>query len=96
MTKETLKESLKIRFGDKYLEFMQDFSNISFTAVELGKKWGVNSSLLCKWCKILGYSHSFSIKQDLRSAYRIARRVKARQETARQILSILQKRQNVP
>jgi hypothetical protein len=90
--KESLKERLKVRFGDKYLDFMQDLSNINLTCKYLSEKWTVSDNQLARWVEILGYSHTFGIKQKLRVAYRIARRVKQREETAKQILNILAKR----
>ena len=95
MYKSTLKERLKERFGDKYLEFMSDITNIKFTHKELSEKWNVAEGTLTKWIDTLGYCHTGTVKFQMRSAYRIAARVKRRQETAIQMLNIIKKNRGI-
>jgi hypothetical protein len=95
MYKSTLKEKLQERFGDKYLEFMNDLSNIKFTHKELSEKWNVAECTIGKWIETLGYCHTGTIKAKMRVAYRIAARVKRRQETAIQMLNIIKKNRGI-
>jgi hypothetical protein len=95
MYKCTLKEKLKERFGDKYLEFMSDLSNIKYTHIELSKKWNVTECTIGKWIETLGYAHTGRVKAQIRVAYKIAARVKRRQETTIQMLNIIKKNRGI-
>lgn len=95
MYKCELKEKLKERFGDQYLEFMSDLTNIKYTHKELSEKWKVTECIIGKWINILGYTRTGYIKQQMRSAYKIAARVKRRQETAIQMLNIIKKNRGI-
>jgi hypothetical protein len=95
-TKNNIKDYIKNAVGEeKYLQFMNDLSNISISQVELSEKYNISTGILRKWTDVLGYSHTAEIKQKLRNHYRIARRVKQRQETAIQIFNILKKHKNI-
>jgi len=89
-----LKEKIKERFGDKYLEFMTDLSNISLTHKAISEKWKLNATTLSNWVDVLGYVHTGDIKKRLRNQYRIEKRVRAREETGRQMLELLKRRKN--
>ena len=96
LTKEELKRNLVVRFGGKYLDFMQDLSNIKYTAAQLSEKWDVTPGALAYWVKILGYSRDFYVKNRLRNHYRIAASVKARQEKTRQLMSFINRLNKAP
>ena len=87
--KENLKNRLKERFGDNYMQFMNDMSNVSFTHLDIGNKWKVNPGVISTWVKVLGYTHTGAIKQKIRVAYRIQQRVKNRDEVNKKIFQIL-------
>ena len=95
MSITALKEYLKERFGEQYLEFMSDLTNIKFTNKELAIKWKVSASAITKWIDALGYCHTAKVKSQMRIAYKIAARVKRRQETAIQMLNILKKNRGI-
>ena len=95
MFKSTLKEKLKERFGEKYLEFMSDLSNIKYTHKELSEKWKVTEGTIGDWIETLGYAHTGRVKAQIRVAYKIAARVKRRQETTIQMLNIIKKNRGI-
>jgi hypothetical protein len=95
MTPNERKEMLKNKFGDKYLEFMNDLSNVSLTHISIGKKWGIDDGMVGRYVQDLGYAHTGKIKRLLRIGYRVQQRVKARQETSRQIMEVLKRRKNL-
>jgi hypothetical protein len=92
MTPTKRKELLKEKFGDNYLAFMQDLSNVSLSHREIGEKWGVCRGVVSRYVTELGYVHSGKIKMQIRNAYRVQERVRHRQETARQLMSVLMRR----
>ena len=95
MYKSKLKEKLKTRFGDKYLEFMSDLSNVSLTHKSVVEKWKVGSSTIKQWIDVLGYTHDGRTKQLLRGHYKVAKRIRAREETGRQMIELLKRRKDM-
>jgi DNA-binding MurR/RpiR family transcriptional regulator len=85
------KEKIKERFGEKYLEFMQDLSNISFTHKHLSEKWKVSVATIHKYIEDLGYHRTGHVKMQIRNTYKVQRRVKEREETMKKIMKILVK-----
>jgi hypothetical protein len=92
LTETNVRFHIKKKFGDRYLEFLNDLTNINFTAQELTKKWGPTHHTLKTWNKLLGYRRSFNMKLQMRLAYRADRRAKHRQETGKLMIALLQKR----
>lgn len=88
-SKAALRRYLNERFGEKYLEFMQDLSNITFTSKKLNEKWHVGYQTLARWTDILGYTRDFKTKQQLRVYYRVAARVKARHAKTEKLMSFI-------
>jgi hypothetical protein len=88
-SKAALRRYLNERFGEKYIEFMQDLSNIALTGKQISEKWHVSYQALARWIGILGYSRDFKAKQQLRGYYRVAARVRERQEKTEKLMSFL-------
>jgi len=95
LTQDTIKPHLKNRFGDKYPEFMIDLNNINMSKVAMCKKWNCSDSTLDSWIRILGYKHDWHTKQSLRNQYIFNKRVKHRQETSRQFIELLKRRNSL-
>ena len=95
-TKANIKETIKNTVGESiYPQFMIDLNNISFSHVDLAKKYNLSEHKIGKWVSVLGYVHTAEVKRKIRNHYRIAKRVKQRQETAIQIFNILKKHKNI-
>ena len=92
MTPDKRKETLKRRFGDRYLEFMTDLNNVAMSHADIAMKWEIDRSLISRYVDDLGYSHTGRIKQNLRTTYAIQKRIRQRQETARQMMRLFQRR----
>jgi hypothetical protein len=88
-SKAALKRYLNERFGEKYLEFMQDLSNIALTGKQISEKWHCAFSTLSRWIAILGYTRDFKTKQQIRGYYRVAARVRERKEKTEKLMSFL-------
>jgi selenophosphate synthase len=86
-----LKERLKKRFGDRYLEFMSDLNNITYTGTKIRQKWGVYPATVATWIDILGYK-SFDTKIEMCRQYKLQKKIRDRQETMRQMLAIIARR----
>ena len=89
-----LKNRLKARFGDRYLEFMSDLNNITYTGLKIYKKWNVTHQTAAAWADILEYK-SFATKIEMCRQYKLQRKIRDRQETMRQMLSIIAKRKKL-
>lgn len=89
------KETLKERFGDRYMEFMNDLSNITIPHIELSKKWNISTTSLQRIVDDLKYSRTGRIKQAIRTTYRINRRIKKRREVMNKFLDMIAKSKNI-
>jgi hypothetical protein len=89
-----LKEKLKTRFGDRYIEFITDFNNINCALSMMTKKWNVSAKTLYRWAEILEYK-DFGTKREMQRQYRLQKKMKDRQETVRQMLSVIARRKNI-
>lgn len=87
---QKLKARLKERFGDRYLEFMNDLSNYQIKQKDLCLKWEVSDSAIRNWIDILGYHRTGDIKQRMRNQVKVDKRVRKRRETANKILKMIQ------